>query len=111
MMFPQIPGYDLKGKSRKQSKKSKNPLIGKNGDFVEQAGNLVLRTSGDFFFIFGLIKSAFIDKFLWDFCLSSFGKKNKRKCFSLDFLVILILFYFSRLLLLGKSLRKPKNIS
>lgn len=31
--------YDLKGKSRKQTKKSKNPYVGINGDFAEQQQN------------------------------------------------------------------------
>ncbi|CAK9073280.1 unnamed protein product [Durusdinium trenchii] len=34
-----VARYDLKGKSRSQSKKSKNPLIGKNGDFAEREAN------------------------------------------------------------------------
>ena len=34
--------YDLKGKSRSQSKKSKNPFIGKNGDFKEKEANRLL---------------------------------------------------------------------
>lgn len=34
--------YDLKGKSRSQSKKSKNLFVGKNGDFKEKERNLLL---------------------------------------------------------------------